>query len=103
MLHCNEFASVVSSIGESIYCSEAAEFFTQSLECSLKEALFSLRKSSETYAALEPAIQQIELLKGQLFRKMYECVRGRPGNNPYFSFFKYFFNNFWTLKNWIEF
>lgn len=86
VLHCNEFASVVSSIGESIYCSEAAEFFTQSLECSLKEALFSLRKSSETYAALEPAIQQIELLKGQLFRKMYECVRGRPGKHNSFSF-----------------
>lgn len=75
---------MVSSIGESIYCSEAAEFFTQSLECSLKEALFSLRKSSQTYAALEPAIQQIELLKGQLFRKMYECVRGRPGKISFF-------------------
>lgn len=70
---------MVSSIGESIYCSEAAEFFTQSLECSLKEALFSLRKSCQTYAALEPAIHQIERLNGQLFRKMYECVRGRPG------------------------
>lgn len=79
ILHCEEFATVVSNIGESIYCVEAADFFTQSLECSLKEALFSLRKSSESMAGLETAIRQAETLKGQLFRRMYECVRGNPG------------------------
>lgn len=79
ILHCNEFATVVSNIGESIYCAEATDFFTQSLECSLKEALFSLRKSNQTFVGLDPAIQQIEKLKGQLFRHMYECVRGSPG------------------------
>lgn len=79
ILHCNEFAVVVSNISESIYCAEAADFFTQSLECSLKEALFSLRKSSQTIAGLDPAIQQIEKLRGQLFRQMFECVRGNPG------------------------
>lgn len=79
ILHCTEFAEVVSNIDESIYCTEAAEFFTQSLECSLKEALFSLRKSSQSCAAMEPAIHQIEQLKGQLFWKMYECIRGHPG------------------------
>lgn len=80
ILHCEEFATVVSNIGESIYCAEAADFFTQSLECSLKEALFSLRKSSQSMTGLEPAIRQVETLKGQLFRRMYECVRGNPGN-----------------------
>lgn len=79
VLHCNEFAAVVSNIGESIYCAEAADFFTQSLECSLKEALFSLRKSSQTFTSLDPAILQVEKLKGKLFRQMFECVRGSPG------------------------
>lgn len=83
VLHCNEFAAVVSSVGESIYCEEAADFFTQSLECSLKEALFSLRKSSQSFAALEPAIEQIEKFQGQLFRQMYECVKGSPGKLPF--------------------
>lgn len=76
ILHCNEFASVVSNIGESIYCAEAADFFSQSLDCSLKEALFSLRKSRETFQCLDPAILALEKLKGHLFRKMFECVRG---------------------------
>lgn len=76
ILHCNEFASVVSNIDESIYCAEAADFFGASLECSLKEALFSLRKSSQTMQCLDPAIRQIEKLKGKLFRQMFECVRG---------------------------
>lgn len=79
ILHVGEFTAVVSNIHESIYCAEAAEFFTQSLECSLKEALFSLRKSSQTFACLDPAIRQIEKLKGKLFRQMYECVRGNRG------------------------
>lgn len=79
ILHCSEFATVISNISESIYCAEAADFFTQSLECSLKEALFSLRKSSQTFAGLDPAIKQLEKLRGQLFRQMFECVRGSPG------------------------
>lgn len=74
-IHSLEFASVVSNIGESIYCAEAADFFTQSLECSLKETLFSLRKTNKIYPGLSPAIHQIEKLKGQLFRQMYKCVR----------------------------
>ncbi|XP_055309945.1 uncharacterized protein LOC129573470 isoform X2 [Sitodiplosis mosellana] len=78
ILHCNEFAEVVSNIGESIYCAEAADFFTHSLECSLKEALFSLRNSSQTYVNLAPAILQVEKLKGQLFRQMFDCVKGNP-------------------------
>lgn len=85
ILHCNEFAEVVSNIGESIYCTEAADFFTQSLECSLKEALFSLRKSSQLFLGLDQAIQQVERLKGQLFRQMYECVRGSPGKEKIVS------------------
>lgn len=79
MLHCKDFSSVVSNIGESIYCAESADFYTQSLDCSLKEALFSLRKSGASFAALSPAIRQIEKLKGKLFKQMYECVRGNPG------------------------
>lgn len=79
ILHCSEFESVVSNIGESIYCAEAADFFTQSLECSLKEALHSLRKSSQSFMGVEPAIRQIEKLKGKLFKQMFECVRGNPG------------------------
>lgn len=57
------------------------------VECSLKEALFSLRKSKQTFVDLEPAIHQIEKLKGKLFRQMYECVRGNPGE--------------WMTNNWI--
>lgn len=90
ILHCSEFASVVSNIDESIYCAEAADFFTQSLECSLKEALFSLRKSSQTFVGLDPAIHQIEKLKGKLFRKMYECVRGDRGMKIEFKHFGIF-------------
>lgn len=86
ILHCNEFAAVVSNICESIYCSEAADFFTHSLECSLKEALFSLRKSSQTFIGLDPAIRQIEKLKGQLFKQMFECVRGSPGERRFSIF-----------------
>lgn len=79
ILHRTEFSSIVSCLNESIYCPEQADFYTASLECSLKEALYSLRKSSETYAGLEPAIQQVEQLKGHLFRKLFECVRGCSG------------------------
>lgn len=79
ILHCTEYAEVISNLNESIYCAEQADFYTQSLDCSLNEALFSLRKSSQSYAGLEPAIRQLERLKGQLFRKMYECIRGCPG------------------------
>lgn len=69
-----DFGSCVSNIGEAIYCEESFDFFAASLECSLKEALFSLRKSSKTYPKLNTAIYQVEKLKGQLFRKMYNCV-----------------------------
>lgn len=80
ILHCNEFAEVISNIDESIYCAEAADFFKQSLECSLKEALYSLHNSNQKYPALDPAVRQIEKLKGQLFWQMFECVRGtNPG------------------------
>lgn len=74
-LHALEFAIVISNISESIYCTEAAEFFTQSLECSLKEALHSLRMSNQKYSNLTMPIQQTEKLNGQLYRKMYGCVR----------------------------
>lgn len=83
ILHCTEFAGVVSNLNESIYCAEQADFYSQSLDCSLNEALFSLRKSSKSYASLEPAIQQLEQFKGQLFRKMYECIRGCPGKKQF--------------------
>lgn len=74
-LHALEFAIVISNISESIYCTEAAEFFTQSLECSLKEALHSLRMSNQKYSNLTVPIQQTEKLHGHLYRKMYKCVR----------------------------
>lgn len=97
ILHCDEFATVISNINESIYCAEAAEFFTQSLECSLKEALFSLRKSSQTFPSLDPAIRQIEKLKGQLFRKMFECVRGSaPGDESRDDFFVVAHGDLWV-------
>lgn len=96
ILHCNEFAEVISNIDESIYCAEAAEFFTTSLECSLKEALFSLHKSSQTFPALDPAIAQIEKLKGQLFWQMFDCVRANPGKHLFFFFFEKL--DFWLGK-----
>lgn len=91
ILRCNEFAEVVSNIDESIYSVESADFFTQSLECSLKEATFSLHSSCQTFPALDPAIQQIEKLKGQLFWQMFKCVRGtNPGMHCDFVFVFYF-------------
>lgn len=77
-LHELEFAKVVSSINESIYCNEAADFYGQSLECSLKEAIHSLRLSHRKYTNLTGAIKQTEQLKGKLYRKMTDCILNQP-------------------------
>lgn len=77
-LHELEFAKVVSSIHESIYCNEAADFYAQSLDSSLKETIHSLRLSNRKYANLTPAIKQTEQLKGKLYRKMTECILDQP-------------------------
>lgn len=78
----NEFDAIVNNITESIYCPEAADFFTTSLECSLKEALHSLRKTHETVSdktinasEFSSAIKCVENLTGRLYHLMYACVR----------------------------
>lgn len=73
-LHTDDFQEIISHINESIYCSSAAKFFTHSLESSLNETLFSLRKSNLTDKNLSKPIECIEKLRGKLYDTMCRCV-----------------------------
>lgn len=72
-LYPDEFNAALSHITESIYCAEKADFFTSSLECSLKEALFSLHHSNVD-GELDNAIAMVEKLSGNLYKIMARII-----------------------------
>lgn len=78
-VHTDEFATILGYVNESIYCPEAGKFYTHSLESSLKEALFSLRKSNGG-GELTPSIERVEKLAGKLYEVMCRSVRESNGN-----------------------
>lgn len=69
-----KFQETQSKINEIIYCPEAFEFYTRSLESSLREGLSSLRKSNKKYENLTNPIKEVEKLSGKLYQQMYNCV-----------------------------
>lgn len=69
----NTFWSVQQHLNEFVYSLSAIEFYTHSLESSLKEALYSLRKSNVN-GDLDKPIQKIDCLTGKLFQIMFDCV-----------------------------
>ncbi|XP_041788689.1 uncharacterized protein LOC121603672 isoform X1 [Anopheles merus] len=68
--HPHEYADVCSKIREIVYCPEAAEFYTHSLESSLRGALDSLRYSNGEQGELDGPIRAVEGLTGRLYRIM---------------------------------
>lgn len=78
-IHTDEFATILAHVNESIYCPDAGKFYTHSLESSLKEALFSLRKSNVN-GELTPPIDCVAKLAGKLYEVMYRSVRENNGN-----------------------
>ncbi|XP_052901816.1 uncharacterized protein LOC128309458 [Anopheles moucheti] len=64
-----EFADVCSKVREIVYCPEAADFYTHSLESSLRGALDSLRYSNNN-GDLDGPIRAVEGLTGRLYRIM---------------------------------
>lgn len=77
--HTEQFQEIIEHIDENIYCPEGGKFYTHSLECSLKEALYSLRKSNLD-GQLTSSIERIEKLAGKLYDVMYHCVRDSSDN-----------------------
>lgn len=78
-IYTNEFQQIIGYMKESIYCNDAADFYTHSLESSLHEALFSLRKSNAN-GELSQSIAKIEKLTGKLYSEMCRCVCENTGN-----------------------
>lgn len=70
-----KFQQTQSKITEIVFCPEAFEFYTRSLESSLREALSSLRKSNRKYENLTDPIKEVEKLSGKLYQQMYNCVQ----------------------------
>lgn len=70
-----KFQQTQSKTKEIIYCPEAFEFYTRSLESSLREALSSLRKSNRNNENLTKPIKEVEKLSGRLYKQMYNCVQ----------------------------
>uniref|UniRef100_A0A182NMV6 CHK domain-containing protein n=1 Tax=Anopheles dirus TaxID=7168 RepID=A0A182NMV6_9DIPT len=68
-----EYADACAKVREIVYCPEAADFYTHSLESSLRGALDSLRYSNGKGDLDEP-IRAIEGLTGRLYRIMSELV-----------------------------
>ena len=68
------FIKAKENIKEIVYCTDASEFYTKSLECSLREALSSLR-STNNEGELDVAIQQLEQLSGNLYTILNNNVR----------------------------
>uniref|UniRef100_A0A182PD59 CHK domain-containing protein n=1 Tax=Anopheles epiroticus TaxID=199890 RepID=A0A182PD59_9DIPT len=64
-----EYGEVCGKIREIVYCPEAAEFYTHSLESSLRGALESLRYSNND-GDLDGPIRAMEALTGRLYRIM---------------------------------
>lgn len=67
------FHSAKGHLNEVVYCMSAIDFYTHSLESSLKEALFSLRQSNK-HGELDGPIQKIDRMRGKLFKIMFKCV-----------------------------
>uniref|UniRef100_A0A182XWI6 CHK domain-containing protein n=1 Tax=Anopheles stephensi TaxID=30069 RepID=A0A182XWI6_ANOST len=65
-----EFADVCAKVREIVYCPEAADFYTHSLESSLRGALDSLRYSNSSEGDLDEPIRAVEGLTGRLYRIM---------------------------------
>ncbi|XP_053680446.1 uncharacterized protein LOC128731356 [Anopheles nili] len=65
-----EFEGVCGKVREIVYCAEAAEFYTHSLESSLRGALDSLRYSNRAGTELDAPIAALEGLTGRLYRIM---------------------------------
>lgn len=72
-LAAESFHAVRQHLNEVVYTMAAADFYTHSLESSLKEALHSLRLSN-VQGELNVAIEKLDLLSGKLFQIMYNCV-----------------------------
>lgn len=64
-----KFSAALANINEIVYCPEAVEFYTHSLESSLREALDSLHNSNKN-GELNMAIGKIEKLSGQMYNRM---------------------------------
>lgn len=71
-----EFSAAISRIQEIVYCPDAVEFYTHSLESSLRDALCSLHKSNKNDDLTE-IIEKIEKLTGQMYNQMAMHVTDR--------------------------
>lgn len=69
-----QFTTAREHLNEVVYTMVAADFYSHSLDSSLKEALHSLRQSNAD-GDLNVAIQKIDRLSGKMmFQIMYDCV-----------------------------
>lgn len=69
----DQFNEARRAVDEIVYCAEAAEFYTHSLECSLREALSSLRSTNQN-GELDQPIKQLEQLTGKMYNIMFSNV-----------------------------
>lgn len=67
------FFAAKDKIQEIVYCQDAEEFYTHSLESSLREALNSLRITNNNNE-LDKPIKKIEKLSGKLYKIMYSSI-----------------------------
>lgn len=74
-----KFSAAIANIDEIVYCPDAVEFYTHSLESSLREALASLHKSNKN-GDLSVAINKIEKLSGQMYNRMSAHVNDTTAN-----------------------
>lgn len=65
----SQFSTAISRIEEIVYCPDAVEFYTHSLESSLRDALCSLHKSNKN-DNLTKIIEKMEKLTGQMYNQM---------------------------------
>lgn len=69
----HHFRSAKRHISEIVFCEEATDFYTASLESSLQEVLNSLRQSNVNDDLTKP-LKRIENMTGRLFQIMRECI-----------------------------
>lgn len=81
LINKKHFTSLRQQINEIIYCDEAKEFYTHSLESSLSEALSSLKKSNVHDDRLTIPIEKLEKLKGKLFDMMRGIIDGSQNDS----------------------
>lgn len=81
-MKCNdphEFRSARRHISDIVFCEEATDFYTASLESSLQEVLNSLRQSNLNDDLTKP-LKRLEKMTGRLYHIMRECISDVDAN-----------------------